>query len=69
MKSATTLAESNRFKRPSEEGNGSGLMNDSEEFENIENQINSQIGKVTTNIGTGLSNLTNLRGSFSGRSR
>ena len=59
------MQETNRFKRATE----TNPIDDSEEFENIENQINNQIGKVTTNIGTGLNNLSNVRGSFNGRSK
>lgn len=45
------------------------MPSEDDEFENFENEINSQIGKITTNIGSGLGNLTNMRGSFSGRQK
>ena len=39
------------------------IDSDSEEFQNIENQINSKM----SNIGSGLNNLSNLRGQFHNR--
>jgi len=35
-------------------------FDDNEEFQNIEKQINNQIGKMTTNIGQGINRLKTL---------